>query len=109
MNKNNNKKACQLVKDLTAEKQSRSTTIQDKSEKCLTEKQEILSSWTEYCSALYDYESTDNTVLDCSQHQEEDLQPILREEIEIAVAELKKGKPAGVDNIPAELTHKDNV
>ena len=33
---------------------------------------------------------------------EEDLRPILREEVEIAVASLKKGKSAGVDNIPAE-------
>ena len=40
----------------------------------------------------------DNTVLDCSHHPEEDLQPIHREE-----AERKKGKSAGVDNIPAEL------
>ena len=45
----------------------------------------------------------DNAVLDCSQPPEEDLQPILREEVEIAVASLKKGKSAGVDNIPAEL------
>ena len=45
----------------------------------------------------------DNTVLDRSQPPEEDLQPILREEVEIAVASLKKGKSAGVDNIPAEL------
>ena len=34
---------------------------------------------------------------------DEDLHPILREEVEIAVASLKKGKSAGVDNIPAEL------
>ena len=66
--------------------------------------EEILSRWTEYCSELYNYESCgDNTVLDCSQPPEEDLQPILREEVEIAVASLKKGKSAGVDNIPAEL------
>ena len=55
---------------------------------------------------LYACESwtlTGNTVLDCSQPPEEDLQPILREEVEIAVASLKKGKSAGVDNIPAEL------
>ena len=45
----------------------------------------------------------DNAVLDCSQPPEEDLQPILCEEVEIAVASLKKGKSAGVDNIPAEL------
>ena len=101
----NSKRADQLVKDLTSEKQGRSSTIQDKSGKYLTEeKKEILSRWTEYCSELYNYESCgDNAVLDCSQPQEEDLQPILREEVEIAVASLKKGKSAGVDNIPAEL------
>ena len=50
------------------------------------------------------YESFgDNAVRDCSKPPEEDLQPILREEVEIAVASLKKGKSAGVDNIPAEL------
>ena len=43
LNKNYSKKAYQLVKDLTSEKQVRSTTIQDKSGKCLTEEQEILS------------------------------------------------------------------
>ena len=104
LNKNNSKRAYQLVKDLTSEKQGRSSTIQDKSGNCLTEEKEILSRWTEYRSELYNYESCgDNTVLDCSQPPEEDLQPILREEVEIAVASLKKGKSAGVDNIPAEL------
>ena len=53
---------------------------------------------------LYNFENCgDNVVLDCSQPPEEDLQPILREEVEIAVASLKKGKAARVDNIPAEL------
>ena len=92
-----------LPKHLTSEKQGRSSTIQDKSGKCLTKEKEILSRWTDYCSDLYNYESCgDNAVLDCSQPSEEDLQPILREEVEIAVASLKKGKFAGVDNIPAE-------
>ena len=44
----------------------------------------------------------DNAVPDCSQPSE-DLQPILREEVEILVASLKTGKAPGVDNIPAEL------
>ena len=66
LNKNNSKRANQLVKDLTSEKQGRSSTIQDKSGKCLTEEKEILSRWTEYCSELYNYESCgDNAVLDC--------------------------------------------
>ena len=64
----------------------------------------VLSRWTEYCSELYNYESCrDNAELDCSQPPKEDLQQILREEVEIAVASLKKGKSVGVDNIPAEL------
>ena len=103
LNKNNSKRAIQLVKDLTSEKQGKSSTIQDKSWKCLTEEKEILSRWTEYCSELYNYESCGGNAGDCSQPPEEDLQPILREEVEIAVASLKKGKSAGVDNIPAEL------
>ena len=88
----------------TSEKQGSSSTIQDKSRKCLTEETEILSRWTEYCSELYDYKRCgDIAVLDCSQSPEEDLQPFLREEVEITVASLKKGKSAGVDNKPAEL------
>ena len=68
LNKNNSEGAYQLVKDLTSEKQGRSSTIQDRSGKCLTEEQEILSRWTEYCSELYNHESCgDNAVLDCSQ------------------------------------------
>ena len=96
------------MKDLTAEKQSRSSTIQDRSGKCLTEEQEILCRWTEYCSELYNHESCgDNAVLDYSQLPEENLQPILRDEIEIAVGSLKRGKSAGVDNIPAEIAQAD--
>ena len=93
-----------MLRILTSEKQSRSTTIQDKSGKCLTEEQEILSRWTDYCSELYSHESYgDNAVLDFNQPPEEDLQPILWEEVGSAVAALKKGKSARVDNIPTEL------
>ena len=110
LNKNNSKRAYQLVKDLTSEKQGRSSTIMDKSGKCLTEEKEILSRWTEYCSELYSCESCgDSAVLDCSQPPEEDLLPILREEVVIAIASLKKGKSAGVDNIPAELVQAGGV
>ena len=41
LNKNNSKRAYQLMNDLTSEKQGRSSTIQDKSGKCLTEEKEI--------------------------------------------------------------------
>ena len=42
LKKNNSKKAYQLVNDLTTEKQGKSTMIQDKSGKCLTEENEII-------------------------------------------------------------------
>ena len=78
------------MKDLTSEKQGRSSTIQDRSGKCLTEEKESLSRWKKYCLELYNYESCgDNAVLDCSQLPEEDVQPILREEVDIVVASLK--------------------
>ena len=104
LRKNNSKKAYQLVKDLTTKKQSKSTTIRDKSGKCLTEENEILNRWTEYCSDLYNYETEgDPIVLDCPQIPDEEHHPILREEVEAAVKALKMGKSACVDNIPAEL------
>ena len=104
LRKNNSNKAYQLVKDLTTEKQGKSTTIQDKSGKCLTEENEILNKWTEYYSDLYNYKTEgDPIVLDCPQKPDEENHPILREEVEAAVKALKMVKSAGVDNTPAEL------
>ena len=66
-------------------------------------KQDIVSRWAEYCSELYNCKiCSNNAILDC-RHPPEDLQPIIREEVEIAVASLKKGESAGADNIPTEL------
>ena len=66
LRKNNSKKAYQLVKDLTTENQGKSTTMQDKSGKGLTEENEILNRWTEYCSDLNNYETDgDSIALDC--------------------------------------------
>ena len=45
----------------------------------------------------------DPSVLNCPQTDTEDGHPILCKEVEAAVQSLKKGKSAGVDNIPAEL------
>ena len=104
LKKNNSKRAYQLVKDLTTVKQGKATTVQDRSGKCLTEEREILNRWTEYCSALYNYKANgDPSLLNCPQTDTEDDHPILCREVEAAVQSLKKGKSAGVDNVPAEL------
>ena len=53
---------------------------------------------------MYNHKANgDPSVLDCPQADTEDDHPILRKEVEAAVQSLKKGKSAGVDNIPAEL------
>ena len=104
LQKNNPKKAYQVVKDLTATKQGRVNIIQDKNGKCLTEEHEIMERWTEYCSELYNHDTRgDPEILNCPQTSEENNYSILREEVETAVKSLKKGKSAGVDNIPGEL------
>ena len=102
--KNSSKRAYQLVKDLTTAKQRKATTAQDRSGKCLTKERQILNRWTEYCSELYNYKADGvPSVLNCPQTDTEDDHPILRREVEAAVQSLKKGKSAGVDNIPPEL------
>ena len=105
--KNNNKNAYLLVKDLTTEKQGKSTTIQGKSGNCRTEDHEILNRWTEYCLDLYLY-VTDGipTVLDSPQIPDEEHHPSLREEVEAAVKVLKMEKLGGVDSKPAELVQE---
>ena len=92
------------MKGLTTVKLGKATTVQDRSGKCLTEERQILNRWTEYCSKLYNHKASgDPLVLNCTQTDTEDDHPILRREVEAAVQSLKKGKSAGVDNIPAEL------
>ena len=84
--------------------EGKATTVQGRSGKCLTEEREILNRWTEFCTELYNHKPNgDQSVLDCPQTDTEDDHLILHKEVEAAVQSLKKGKLAGVDNIPAEL------
>ena len=102
--KNNSKKAYQLVKTLTSTKQGKTNTIQDKDRNCLTETNNILKRWTEYCAELYSHTVVhDPEVLTVPLVTNTDNYPVLREEVEPAVKSLKKGKSPGIDNIPWEL------
>ena len=103
LKKNNSKKAYQLVKDLTSTKKERTSTIQNKDGKGLTEDQDILERWTEYCLELYYTAIGDSKVLQVPTATNNDNYPILPKEVEAAVKTLKKGKSAGVDNIPGKL------
>ena len=74
---------------MTTVKQGKATTVQDRSEKCLTEEGQILNRWTEYCSEVHKLQGQS-----CPQTDTEDDHPILRREIEAAVQSSKKGKSA---------------
>ena len=102
--RNNSKKAYQLVKDLTSTKQRGSTVIQDKKGECLTEESDVLKRWTEYCAELYNFKTSgDENFTKVHESTDSDSYDILREEVAAAVRDLKKGKSAGIDNIPGEL------
>ena len=92
------------MKDLITVNEGKATTVQDRSGKCLTKECQILNGWTEYSCELYNYKANgDPSVLNCPQTDIEDDHLILRREVEAAVQSLKKGKSAGVVNIPADL------
>ena len=70
------------MKDLTTVKQEKATTVQDRSEKYLTEERQILNRWTEYCSELYNYEDNgDPSILICPKTDTEDDHPIPCKEV----------------------------
>ena len=101
LNKNNSTRAYQLVKDLPQRNRVGPRLSRTSLGNALLKKKRFSADGQ---NIAQNYVSCgDNAVLDCSQPPEEDLQPILREEVEIAVASLEKRKSAGVDNIPAEL------
>jgi len=104
LGKNNSKKAYKIIKDLTQQKLSRATTIQDKNGVGLTDEKDITNRWTEYCSDLYNHRTQrDPNIIKSHDMSNKDNFPILREEIVAPVRSLKNGKAAGADNIPAEL------
>ena len=70
LSENNSKGAFQVMKDLTQQRQSRVSTVQDKQGNGLTDEQEIIGRWTEYCSELYNHPiNEDSGVLTCHDQQ----------------------------------------
>ena len=106
METGNSKQAYSTLKALTKTSQPRANVIDDKDGNLLTDSDEVLKRWTEYCSNLYNYElHPDTSILQNNQTPTESLDspPIMKEEVEAAIRHLKAGKSPGVDNIPSEL------
>ena len=104
INKNNSKRAFEIVNNLTKKILQKNSSIQEKDGKILTEEKAISNIWIQYCSDLYNHQSNgDPNILNCPRTNEGVDFPVLREEVEAAVKSLKRGKAAGIDNIPSEL------
>ena len=103
--KGNSKSVYDTLKSLTKTKQTSSSVIEDKDGNLLTENDAILQRWTDYCEGLYNYPLRPdiNILSDKTSNNQDKDPPILRDEVEAAIRQLKKGKSPGIDNIPAEL------
>ena len=106
MSRGNSKTAYNVLKMLTTTSKPRAMVIDDKDGKLLTDQDEVLKRWTEYCDELYNFHiRPDAEMLNDSQYptDDEESPAILKREVEVAVRSLKAGKSPGVDNVPAEL------
>ncbi|XP_076436542.1 uncharacterized protein LOC143276040 [Babylonia areolata] len=64
MEAGNSKRAYDILKTLTKTSQPRSAVIKDKDGKLLTDSEEVLKRWTEYCDSLYNYQlNPDSSIL----------------------------------------------
>ncbi|GFR70978.1 endonuclease-reverse transcriptase [Elysia marginata] len=100
------KQAFSTLKMLTKTFQPKVNLIEDKDSRLLTDDEDIMQRWSEYCSDFYNYELQPNlSILSATRDPPEtdDSPPIQKSEVEAAVKSLKLGKAPGVDNIPSEL------
>ena len=80
--------------------------IKDENNEEITDEQGILNTWQKYVEELYETRKRP-TVLDIENETDISVDekefPILMEEVELAINEMKNGKATGVDGIPIEM------
>ena len=99
------KAAYNTLKVLTKHKLPKVNHIEDNVGTLLTNKDEVMKRWTDYCSGLYNIElKTDESVIQTKVgNLEHDTPDILKEEVESAIHTLSSRKSPGIDNVPSEL------
>ena len=97
---------------LTKTRQHKFAIIEDSSGNILTESTFVLNRWIEYCSSLCNNELyPDTSLLQSNQTptRKADSLPVLREEVEVYVSNLKAGKFLGVDNSPSKEARQQQL
>uniref|UniRef100_A0A2S2QSL5 LINE-1 reverse transcriptase n=1 Tax=Sipha flava TaxID=143950 RepID=A0A2S2QSL5_9HEMI len=99
-------KAYGIIKKLSRLLKPRSKIVKDRNGKLILEEGEITTRCKEYIEDLYKglKGEDDMNIENITESNKEDVGPIItKDEFVKALRELKQGKAAGVDNIPAEL------
>ena len=101
--KHKDKQLFKKVNEMTREFQPSLKVIKDKKGEVLTENNEIINRWREYCSEMYS-SAAQNSNASNSQvdYFDEEPEPLL-EEIRWALDQISNGKSPGCDDVPIEL------
>jgi hypothetical protein len=97
--RNESRDLFQKVRMLTKEFKPQSWVVEGRDGALLTDVDDVLERWKDYCMELYQCDDTEQWIED-NENPEPD---ILRSEVEEAIRYLKTNKSPGIDNIPAEL------
>ncbi|XP_008184880.1 uncharacterized protein LOC103309928 [Acyrthosiphon pisum] len=94
-----------LIKRLSRLSKPRSKIVKDRNGQLILDEGEIATRWKEYIEDLYEgLIGEDMNIENIIEANKDDLGPIITKcEFTKALKELKQGKAAGIDNIPAEL------
>jgi exonuclease III len=94
------RKVSNLVKEITGKWSPQSEVLNDKNGHTLTETNDILKRWAEYCEDLH--REPQNHSWSPPTQAEIEPEPT-REEVQMALKQLPNNKSPGIDNIPAEI------
>ena len=91
------------VKKSSSMNNSRKCSINDKNGKTLIEEVDVLGRWHEYGSGLFESKDNQCATTEYMVFETTEPEPLLLEEVLVAIDQLKSGKSPGLDGIPAEL------
>jgi hypothetical protein len=102
--RNETKDLFRKLKQINKKFKSRTWIINDKAGNSITDIEQIIIRWSEYCKELYNDEGTGRTLNVASAAITDNQEPeILKEEVIYAIRKLREGKASGYDGISAEM------